>query len=605
MLFIDGELVDMDDNTKITLNFKSNLFSDISKIVSSNSYTIKLPITVHNQKIFKYADIPTCGSTYPRMFHKARYFRKGVEILADALAVLISSSKSFDVALTWGNSSAFEPLMKSGKRLNELKDGGDYLVWNSSAGVGAYGTGDYLYSSAYFGVDVNASGSSVWMHPSVRAKWIIGLIESEFEIRINIPYPESSFIDRLLIVCTERKESDEVMQKNPVELEFIEPIRSLGLTKFEFKKKENQQTERYGVVETLGQISSFLPRRNMEETELYIMVLVEGDIQKPIETKLRVIQYEGNSYTYTDIIGLRYPFPNTVSYSGKIKVKTTTESKFYFEIVTPNTYVDKVNVFDVKFYMKAERNIEYNELFPIIGNLPDIKVIDFLKNITSLVGLFAIPNKDNRTISFSSIREIYENMNDAVDVTKRIIAETKDNRPRSLKYTVDGLARYNKFSYKEDETVEGDYSGAVVVNDETIDYEKEAIVMAFSATDTINLSTREVSIPIYEYNKDGAVEYREVNPRILLEESRSAKSALSFTGMDWKVLIGEYYKSYQSVVASPVIITEKIELSDIELKELDMTTPFYLGQYGRFYAIISVKAEDSGICESQLLQLEV
>ena len=41
MLFIDGKLVDLDDNTKITLNFKSNIFTDLSKIVSNNSYTIK------------------------------------------------------------------------------------------------------------------------------------------------------------------------------------------------------------------------------------------------------------------------------------------------------------------------------------------------------------------------------------------------------------------------------------------------------------------------------------------------------------------------------------------------------------------------------------
>ncbi|MEG1334703.1 MAG: hypothetical protein RSD11_13715, partial [Bacteroides sp.] len=115
MLFIDGELVDMDDNTKVTLNYKSNIFSDLSKIVSNNSYTIKLPGTVHNQRIFGHADLPASGSTYPRVFHKARYFRNGVEILSDALAVLISSGETFDVALTWGNAAVFEPLVKSEK----------------------------------------------------------------------------------------------------------------------------------------------------------------------------------------------------------------------------------------------------------------------------------------------------------------------------------------------------------------------------------------------------------------------------------------------------------------------------------------------------------
>ena len=40
LLFIDGELVDLDDSTKITLNYKSNLFTDLSKIVSKFCYVL-------------------------------------------------------------------------------------------------------------------------------------------------------------------------------------------------------------------------------------------------------------------------------------------------------------------------------------------------------------------------------------------------------------------------------------------------------------------------------------------------------------------------------------------------------------------------------------
>ena len=41
------------------------------------------------------------------------------------------------------------------------------------------------------------------------------------------------------------------------------------------------------------------------------------------------------------------------------------------------------------------------------------------------------------------------------------------------------------------------------------------------------------------------------------------------------------------------------------MKELDVKVPVYLGQYGRYYALISVKSEDTGVCECKLLQLEV
>lgn len=37
MLFIGDKLMDLDDDTKVTLNFKSNIFTDLSKIISNNS----------------------------------------------------------------------------------------------------------------------------------------------------------------------------------------------------------------------------------------------------------------------------------------------------------------------------------------------------------------------------------------------------------------------------------------------------------------------------------------------------------------------------------------------------------------------------------------
>lgn len=611
MLFIDGELVDMDDNTKVTLNYKSNIFSDLSKIVSNNSYTIKLPGTVHNQRIFGHADLPASGSTYPRVFHKARYFRNGVEILSDALAVLISSGETFDVALTWGNAAVFEPLVKSEKKLNELTDTGDYLIWSKSVGYGMYNSDNYLYSQANYGVDLNADGVNVWALPSVRVRWIISLIEKEYGLKINIPYPQSILTDSLMVMCDSLKESDMIFKTNPVELELIKTIGAEYITKFEFKKRDNIQNEKYGEVRKLGQISSYLPMRAMEETILSVDISVSFDsiVLNPASTSLVVRQEEADGSSQekailgyaslTDVVG--------IVYSGSIKIKTTYDSRFYFEVrVQQNhTFINKVNKFDIKFYMKAERDIEYNERLPIIPNLIPMKCIDFLKNITQMVGLFAVPDADGRSISFFDVKRIYENRSKAINATSRVVAETKENKPRSIKYTIDGLARNNRFNYKKDDSVVGDYSGVITVADETIGFEKDAVRMEFSATDTLSTETGVVSIPIYAYGKDEVVERKSIQPRVLREVPRNQKSALSFLDMGWKQLLKEYYSLYQSVVSSPIIITEKIELSDIELKELDMTIPFYLGQYGRYYAIISVKAEDTGICECQLLQLEV
>ena len=51
-LYINGDKVDVGD-TDISLNYKSNLLTDISKIVSNNSYTIKLPKTAKNLAVIE------------------------------------------------------------------------------------------------------------------------------------------------------------------------------------------------------------------------------------------------------------------------------------------------------------------------------------------------------------------------------------------------------------------------------------------------------------------------------------------------------------------------------------------------------------------------
>ena len=48
--------VDLNDPSGIQLNYKSNLFSDLSKITCSHSYTFKLPLTINNRRIFDNAE---------------------------------------------------------------------------------------------------------------------------------------------------------------------------------------------------------------------------------------------------------------------------------------------------------------------------------------------------------------------------------------------------------------------------------------------------------------------------------------------------------------------------------------------------------------------
>ena len=110
------------------------------------------------------------------------------------------------------------------------------------------------------------------------------------------------------------------------------------------------------------------------------------------------------------------------------------------------------------------------------------------------------------------------------------------------------------------------------------------------------------TIPLYSYTSDGALQYNEsTDPRLLVLKN---DNTATFDGLDWNTIIENNYKSYQKYIREPKIITELVEIRDHELRNLDMSVPVYLAQYGKYYAVISIKAEKTGICECKLFQLD-
>ena len=593
LLFIDGELVDLDDSTKITLNYKSNLFTDLSKIVSNNSYTIKLPKTVRNQRVIKHADLPACSTDYPRKYHEARYIRNGVEIIPNGKAVVLSISEVIEVALTWGNFVSLSNLIGEGKTLNELFSE-DYVQWDSNIAISDYEKNSgVIVSKINFGFKVEEA--LVTYHPSVRASWLLERIQENYGLTFNWPEEKKDPISKLIIPCL---------------------FRNGGYA---------NQRERYCKVEIAGSQDSLLfwntvetgPR--FEETFKYnfatgssilvrsIKVVADGTVVITPNFKSKndnlVILYgeswidENYQYLPYTIIDDEYPYHYNIPYEIDI------QEGYFFTIGIRQGWanVNRLEDNSVVFAMKP-KEVQIGDKFPIVENLPKIKIMDFIKSICFMYGLFAIPSEVENQLLFISVDEIKNNKPKAKNWTKRVVATSHDNKPNEMSYTLDDFARNNRMKWKADESVVGKYDGAIIVENNTLSFERDVITMPFAASDTRG---GVASVPIYSYDISGELEYETVEPRILLEQDDNGKSKGVFIGLDWMTLINQNYQTYLALVRNPVIITEKIEISDIDLKELDVTVPVYLGQYGRYYALISVKAEDTGVCECKLLQLEV
>ena len=140
-LYIDGQLVDTDEKTKITLNIKSNLLRDVSKMASNSTFTVKLPKTVRNQRIFEHADIVQSATDFQYKTHDARYVRNGVEIISYGRAVLLAATESFEITIVWGLFPKLTELISAGTTLNQLQSDAK-ILYQTANPLSDYNTAD-------------------------------------------------------------------------------------------------------------------------------------------------------------------------------------------------------------------------------------------------------------------------------------------------------------------------------------------------------------------------------------------------------------------------------------------------------------------------------
>lgn len=615
LLFIDGELVDLDDSTKITLNYKSNLFTDLSKIVSNNSYTIKLPKTVRNQRIIKHADLPACSTDYPRKYHSARYIRNGVEIIPNGKAVFMSGADSFEVALIWGNISLLSGIVGGDKTLNDLKDSYPeyYTIWKREFS-------NYQDSTNFIMADMNMGvrnyDSKNYVHPCVRAGWILERISQDSGI--NFLFPNNiidSLINRLLVPMLTKKGKGEddnnqfgvtgvydngsldgyvltVLLQDYYKNNYLEIVGSRDGLYAGVKILKNNTK-----IHIRGRMFFDFTGSSMPNPRFVAYKVVDGTAEEVFSVSYIDLENKGSQ---TWFVSFEYDDYTTLLNAGDVIYFAFADTGFF-----TNSWGIKTFVIGLLAFIEDTNVFEdgvSDGYYPIISNLPSVKQIDFLKALSAMSGTFAVVKNDT-TIQFVSMDEVISNKGKAIDWTRKVVASYQDNKPKTISFSLDGFAQKNIYKWKEDSSVSGSYDGYIYVNDETIEVSKDSVTLSFAATD---MRVDKAYIPIYEYGDNDEVgKLGKVNPRILLEINNNGKSKATFSGLGWSALLSKNYQSYQKVVRNPVIITEKIEISDIDLKELDVTVPVYLGQYGRYYALISVKAEDTGVCECKLLQLEV
>lgn len=588
-LYIKGESVDLGDS-EITLNFKSNLLGDISKITASNSYTITLPRTNKNIRLLDFPDVAGHESYMMRDYFNAEYYRNGVKLF-DAKAVLISCSEDgFDVALTWGMSEKFIQLMNDDKSIQEFADMA--LPWNSST---TYDNGlvngqlSHGYIRHNAGIDVDSNRDKIFIHPSVNCMRLLEEIASYYGLTMDWG-SYKQYIELLYLPL--------ISQKASSKYNFF-GANITGTLDSDIKYVKFTQTNRVDGI-------------NISNTETY------GDVVRIYETsldwELDILIYT-NKHNTLNVVELA--FYSNAQYIKSLQISSNDIGLCAYKGVIPFDITEYSNITIririnkgallgiiksyIKIFSEDVQSVSYNQYYPIGSNLPDISVVDFIKQICWLFGLFAI--KSDTGVSFISVNKIIDNRDKAVDWSKKLVPTGWTAKETS--YTFGDFAQKNYFRYEENENAKS-ADGYMVVQNKTLDHEKDLAKLPYTAGGD-NGDMR--AVPYFKWSEDGTtVELEDCGDRIMqlvisFDSQGKEDARLDFSDLKFQNRVSRFgLSSYQDLIKSPFVIKDTFRLTEIDLKNLDYTIPVYIERYAAFFAIISIKSQGD-YSECELLKL--
>ena len=260
--------------------------------------------------------------------------------------------------------------------------------------------------------------------------------------------------------------------------------------------------------------------------------------------------------------------------------------------------------------IKQSDEVPYGGNFPIGKNLPDIKITDFLKCICILTSTFPSQRFTRGTLAFVDIAILWEAKAQAVDWTKKLIPSEASNHPRQTDFSLEEYCQHNIYKWKEDDTVYQQHDADMTVDNKTLEYTQDVCTLPFAATDGNR-------IPIYEWEsvtdtigRNGnkittqrATKYKACKDRIVnLVKSDIGYAALAFN-INLQSIFDNKLEKLRKTVANPHQITERFNLSDLEIMNFDETKPVYLAQYGAYFAVLEIKTTSSGYSEVTMIEL--
>ena len=581
-LIIDNQRVDL-DGTTITLEWAGGVLQDLGRIELARSYTIKLPTSAQNCRIFDDPGNPAHASSKVRRYLSARYYRDGIDLLGEAQAYLIGvTADSYEIALVWNALPALQELGSSTATLQDLPNL-PVLTWIGSNGTTPdYGSGKdgaiFAKYDAGLGTDsypdVNAA-----THPAMGLLPLIDCIMTN----AGVPYyiaserVRSALSSLYLLAAPSHRPNREMEELSGSDCYSISVGGTSGRLRGSVSRAgwdapmTGSNVLMFALAGSSKAVHFDLKLRAPLSTSMYpdACVIITSNT-----TELARVPFVKTDYGYDVVADLEVEIDQWGSvYISSAGVPVGTSFTAAVSGYTPITM----------WRVHEHIILDADNRFPMAENLPELKQWDLVKACFVLVG--AVPVIQNGQLV---IMDYNFDLTNAYDWTNSLTETTK------ISQRLADWAQKNLITYKDDDSqTVMDPTATIRMADETATAERKMFDLPFAAS-------KYSAAVHYGRDKNGEIIDLKIEPRVL----KLLGNSLTFsTDMRGDGLIAAYYSELQRIVETPVLVEAVVRLNDLDLAMLDLRRPVYLQQLGHYYAIKKVQADQTGLCKVELLQL--
>jgi hypothetical protein len=618
---IDGQRVDISEDVDFTRVYRGLETTDEKK--NNYSLTVKFPFTPVNDLVFKRTNSLSYKSAFPYEPHLCDVSSDGVVLISKANLVLLSTTDSYECAMTWSNFDLIGSILNNDTKLGVFLESFPVLDWNlnHSLMTKTYDTGR---ANTYGHLPYNDGGGEVgiastkfysYPHPLINFNYLLSEIFSQLGLTLSIPTVKNDFYQSLII--RPNKEYDNylnnvfefnvdcfgLIQMYNANAAYFYPSAentgtsprtpAVGNNSYYFKTwidSTDGEDDFFNNVSAIQQIYRFKSFANSVST-MTISNFTAGAGDRAIfkqwkasdQTWYTLYTISGNaSYTLFAEEGDWFAFSTSIDDDTfKITITTTVEPSYKD---TPN------------------------ELrFPSLYHIPtciDLTVGEFVKQALDLTcsELTYDVNSDtctfaNRTKENGSAYDITENITSIKEITY------------DTKYIYSKLAEFNKFKYLSTSPINSDYNITIV--DDNLLPELTFIDLSFSTSNTQSGGTYDGFCQAIEHTFDSGqiwTRYTEQPLHLLYHNTTTSKIYFDASVLSMTNIFNDFWADFWSDLEALVLtgtarlLKLKTSITDIEFKRINTKGLVYIKTYGKYYGIIDIH-KNGDFAEFFLLEL--